>query len=151
MGPNALVVRTAWVYAAGGANFVRTMLRLMREREEIRVVADQIGAPTWATGLASTLLGLVARGARGIFHHSDGGVASWYDFAVAIYEEGRELGLLDHDVTILPIPTSAYPTPAARPPFSLLDTSETRKVLGDRASHWRTNLRTMLKEEKALG
>lgn len=151
VGPNALVVRTAWVYAAGGANFVRTMLRLMREREEIRVVADQIGAPTWATGLASTLLGLVARGARGIFHHSDGGVASWYDFAVAIYEEGRELGLLDHDVTILPIPTSAYPTPAARPPFSLLDTSETRKVLGDRASHWRTNLRTMLKEEKALG
>lgn len=150
-GPDALVVRTAWVYAAGGANFVRTMLRLMREREELHVVADQIGAPTWAPGLASTLLGLVAQGARGIFHHSDAGVASWYDFAVAIHEEGRELGLLDRDVSILPIPTSAYPTPAARPLFSLLDTSATRGALGDRVPHWRSNLRTMLKEEKALG
>lgn len=150
-GSDALVVRTAWVYAAGGANFVRTMLRLMREREEIRVVADQIGAPTWAPGLASTLLGLVAGGARGIFHHSDAGVASWYDFAVAIYEEGRVLGLLDRDMTILPISTSAYPTPAARPRFSLLDTSATREALGDQVPHWRTNLRIMLKEEKALG
>lgn len=150
-GADALIMRTAWVYAAGGANFVRTMLRLMREREELHVVTDQIGAPTWAPGLASTLLALAARGARGIFHHSDAGVASWYDFAVAIYEESRALGLLDRDVTIVPISASAYPTPAARPAFSLLDSSATREMLGDRTPHWRSNLRIMLKEEKALG
>ena len=79
-----LLVRTAWVYEAGGANFVRTMIRLMKEREELGVVADQIGAPTWATGLARTLWGLVEREASGTFHHCDAGVASWYDFAVAI-------------------------------------------------------------------
>lgn len=150
-GEDAIVLRTAWVYTAGGANFVRTMLRLMREREELRVVADQIGAPTWAPGLAATLLGLVAKKAHGTFHHSDAGVASWYDFAVAIYEEGRALGLLERDVAIVPIPTSAYPTPASRPAFSLLDSSATRAVLGDRPPHWRVNLRTMLKEEKTLG
>lgn len=150
-GLDALIVRTAWVYAAGGANFVRTMLRLMREREELRVVVDQIGAPTWASGLAATLLGLVNKQARGIFHHSDAGVTSWYDFAVAIHEEGKELGLLDRDVAIVPISASAYPTPAARPAFSLLDSSKTRDILGDRLQHWRANLRTMLKEEKALG
>lgn len=150
-GPDALIVRTAWVYAAGGANFVRTMLRLMREREELRVVVDQIGAPTWASGLAATLLGLADRQARGIFHHSDAGVASWYDFAVAIHEEGRALGLLQRDVAIVPIPASAYPTPAARPAFSLLDSSKTHEILGDRPVHWRANLQTMLKEEKTLG
>lgn len=150
-GSDAIILRTAWVYAAGGANFVRTMLRLMRERDEIRVVADQIGAPTYAPGLAATLLGLVANDARGTFHHSDAGVASWYDFAVAIFEEARALGLLERDVMVLPIPSSAYPTPAARPAFSLLDSSATRAVLGDRPPHWRENLRTMLKEEKALG
>ena len=150
-GPDALIVRTAWVYTAGGANFVRTMLRLMKERDQLSVVVDQIGAPTWAPGLAATLLGLVEKGATGIYHHSDAGVASWYDFAVAIYEESRASGLLDRDVTILPIPASSYPTPAARPAFSLLDSSKTREVLGDRPPHWRVNLRTMLKEEKALG
>lgn len=150
-GPDALIVRTAWVYTAGGANFVRTMLRLMAERDELRVVVDQIGAPTWAPGLAATLLGLVAKDAHGMFHHSDAGVASWYDFAVAIYEEGRAVGLLDRDVAVIPIPASAYPTPAARPAFSLLDSSATRAVLGDRPPHWRVNLRTMLLEEKALG
>ncbi|HUD28057.1 MAG TPA: dTDP-4-dehydrorhamnose reductase [Novosphingobium sp.] len=150
-GPDALIVRTAWVYTAGGANFVRTMLRLMRERDELRVVVDQIGAPTWAPGLASTLLGLVEKDVRGIFHHSDSGVASWYDFAVAIYEEGRVRGLLDRDVSIVPIPSSDYPTPASRPAFSLLNSSATRAVLGDRPPHWRDNLRIMLEEEKTLG
>ncbi|PEQ10956.1 dTDP-4-dehydrorhamnose reductase [Novosphingobium sp. PC22D] len=149
-GPDALIVRTAWVYAAGGGNFVRTMLRLMRERDELRVVTDQIGAPTYAPGLAATLLGLLDAGARGTFHYSDAGVASWYDFAVAIHEESRALGLLERDVAIIPIPASAYPTPAARPAFSLLDSSATRDVLHDRPPHWRINLRTMLKEESAL-
>ena len=146
-----LLVRTAWVYTAGGANFVRTMLRLMREKDELRVVADQIGAPTWAPGLARVLWDLAARGAEGTWHHSDAGVASWYDFAVAIQEEALALGMLDRAVPVIPIPTASYPTPARRPAFSLLDCSETRALLGDGHVHWRAQLRRMLEEEKALG
>lgn len=146
-----LLIRTAWVYEAGGANFVRTMIRLMNEREELGVVADQIGAPTWATGLAHTIWGLVDKGASGTFHHSDAGVASWYDFAVAIAEEAHALGLIARIPAIRPIATSDYPTPASRPAFSLLDCSATRAALGQEAVHWRTNLRLMLKEEAQLG
>lgn len=146
-----LLVRTAWVYEAGGANFVRTMIRLMRERDHLRVVADQIGAPTWATGLATTLWGLALKDATGIYHHSDAGVASWYDFAVAIGEEAVAAGLLDRTITVEPIPSSAYPTPARRPAFSLLDSTATRAALGETPVHWRTHLRTMIKEEAALG
>ncbi|MEN7538091.1 dTDP-4-dehydrorhamnose reductase [Aurantiacibacter flavus] len=142
-----LLVRTAWVYTACGANFVRTMLRLMAEKPALNVVTDQIGAPTWAPGLARTIWGLVAKDASGTFHHSDAGVASWYDFAVAIQEEALALGLLEASIPITPIPTSAYPTPAKRPAFSLLDCSKTRDLLGDGHTHWRTHLRTMLKEE----
>lgn len=150
-GDDAIIVRTSWVYAAGGANFVRTMLRLMRERDELRVVADQIGSPTWATGLARTLWGLAATDRPGIYHHRDAGVASWYDFAVAIAEEAHAVGLIARIPAIVPIVTSDYPTPAKRPSFSVLDVSSTRSLLGDAHVHWRTNLKTMLKEEKALG
>lgn len=150
-GPAALIVRTSWVYTAGRSNFVRTMLRLLAERDSLAVVADQISAPTWAPGLATTIWGLVAKQARGTFHHSDAGVASWYDFAVAIQEEALALGLLTRAVPITPITTSQYPTPAQRPAFSLLDCSNTRELLGDEHTHWRVNLRRMLKEEQALG
>lgn len=151
LGENDLLVRTAWVYEAGGANFVRTMLRLMNEREELGIVADQIGSPTWATGLARTIWDLVGKDVSGIFHHSDDGVASWYEFAVAIAEEAHALGLIASIPNIKPISTSDYPTPASRPAYSVLDCSKTRKVLGDARIHWRTNLRSMLIEEKALG
>jgi dTDP-4-dehydrorhamnose reductase len=150
-GDEAIIVRTSWVYAAGGANFVRTMLRLMRERDELRVVADQIGSPTWAKGLATTIWGLAEKDATGIWHHRDAGIASWYDFAVAIAEEAHAVGLLDRIPAIHPIATSEYPTPARRPAFSVLDVTATREILGDVSTHWRSNLRTMLKEEKALG
>ncbi len=146
-----ILVRTAWVYTAGGANFVRTMLRLMAEKPVLGVVVDQIGAPTWAPGLAKTIWGLVEKEASGTFHHSDAGVASWYDFALAIQEEALAIGLLDKAIPITPIPTSAYPTPARRPHFSLLDCGRTRKLLGDDHTHWRVNLRKMLEEEKAIG
>lgn len=146
-----LLVRTAWVYEAGGANFVRTMIRLMKEREELGVVADQIGSPTWATGLALTIWGLAERQQSGTFHHSDAGVASWYDFAVAIAEEAHALGLLPRIPAIRPITTADYPTPTRRPAFSLLDCRATRAALGDTPVHWRTNLRLMLKEEAHLG
>ncbi|OYX64245.1 MAG: dTDP-4-dehydrorhamnose reductase [Sphingomonadales bacterium 32-64-17] len=146
-----LLVRTAWVYTAGGTNFVRTMLRLMAEKPALNVVADQIGAPTWAPGLGRTIWGLVAKEASGTFHHSDAGVASWYDFAVAIQEEALALGMLGKAIPITPIPTSAYPTPAARPAFSLLDCSKTRALLEDGHTHWRCNLRAMLTEELSNG
>ena len=151
VGEGGLIVRTSWVYAPGGGNFVRTMLRLMRERDELSVVHDQIGAPTLASGLASTIWALVAVNATGTYHHRDAGVASWYDFAVAIQEEALAIGLLTRAIPIRPIPSSAYPVPARRPAFSLLDDSATRALLGDATPHWRVNLRKMLKEEQTLG
>lgn len=146
-----LLVRTAWVYEAGGANFVRTMIRLMKERDELRVVADQIGSPTWATGLARTIWALVEKGANGTFHHSDDGAISWHEFAVAIAHEANGLGLIPRIPAIHAISTADYPTPARRPAFSLLDCSATRAFLGDAPVHWRTNLRLMLEEEAKLG
>ena len=148
--PEDLLVRTAWVYEAGGANFVRTMIRLMRERDELAVVADQVGSPTWATGLARTLWALIERQATGTFHHSDEGAISWHEFAVAIAEEAHALGLIARIPAIRAIPTTDYPTPARRPAFSLLDCSATRAFLGDEAVPWRANLRAMLEEEARL-
>jgi dTDP-4-dehydrorhamnose reductase len=145
-GPDALIVRTAWVYAPKGHNFVRTMLRLMAERDEVRVVADQIGTPTYAPDLAAALWALATKGITGIHHYTDSGAASWYDFAVAIQEEDCALGLLSRAVPVIPIATADYPTPATRPHYSVLDKSSTFAALGGAAPHWRANLRLMLKE-----
>lgn len=144
-GAGALIVRTAWVYGGHGNNFVRTMLRLMAERDELRVVADQIGTPTWATSLAQAIWKLVAADARGIYHYTDSGAASWYDFAVAIQEEALAIGLLDRAIPVLPIPSSAYSTPARRPHYSILDKEATSALIGA-PPHWRSNLRLMLAE-----
>lgn len=150
-GADAIILRTSWVYAAGGQNFVRTMLRLMREREEVRVVADQIGTPTWATRLADAIWALTIQDRTGIWHYTDSGTASWYEFAVAIAEEALALGLLERPVQVIPITTEEYPTPARRPAYSVLDCSATYAALGSEVPHWRENLRKMLEEEKALG
>lgn len=148
--PNSLIVRTAWVYGVDGGNFVKTMLRLMAERDEIRVVADQIGTPTHAASLARAIWALMGQGATGIAHVTDAGVASWYDFAQAIQEEAFAIGLLDRLVPILPIATEDYPTPAVRPAFSVLDKSATSALLGVPAAHWRTELRLMLIQLKEM-
>jgi dTDP-4-dehydrorhamnose reductase len=150
-GDQALIVRTAWVYGPVGGNFVRTMLRLMGERPEVRVVADQVGTPTYAPALASALWSLSAAGAQGIHHYTDAGVASWYDFAIAIQEEALALGLRDVDVPVIPIATSDFPTPARRPSYSVLDKRSTYEILGGATPHWRRNLRTMLKEIRENG
>ena len=150
-GSDAIICRTGWVYSAGRSNFVRTMLRLMRERDQVRVVDDQIGTPTHAHGLAETLWGLALRNRPGIYHHRDAGIASWYDFAVAIAEEASAIGLLEGQPCILPISTAGYPTPAARPAYSVLDDSQTRLLLSDRTVHWRKALREVLAQEKARG
>jgi len=141
---DALIVRTAWVYAAQGANFVHTMLRLMRTRDEVRVVADQIGTPTFAGSLAEAIWRLVAQGRTRIWHYTDSGQASWHDFALAIQEEALALGLLTRAVPIIPISTADYPTAAHRPGYSVLDCTATAAALGAPAPPWRDNLRTML-------
>ena len=146
-GGDAIVLRTAWVYASLGRNFVLTMLRLMREKPEVRVVADQIGTPTWATGIAQAIWGLIEVSAPGgIYHWTDLGIATWYDFAVAIQEEALVRGLLSRAVPVIPIATADYPTPAQRPMFSVLNTAATRALLRVPAQHWRYNLRMMLDE-----
>ena len=149
-GEKALIIRTAWVYASEGANFVLTMLRLMRERGAVKVVADQVGTPTWASSLAGAIWELIAQDARGTYHYTDSGVASWYDFAFAIAEEGVALGLLDAMPEVTPVTTKEFPTPAKRPPYSVLDKSKTSALIGP-APHWRVNLRKMLQEVAANG
>jgi dTDP-4-dehydrorhamnose reductase len=142
-----IVLRTAWVYAAAGRNFALTMLRLMREKDQVSVVSDQIGTPTWAGGIAAAIWGLIEAGAPGgVYHWTDLGVASWYDFAVAIQDEALARGLLHRAVPVTPIPSAAYPTRARRPAFSVLDTGSTRALIKVPARHWRHNLRTMLDE-----
>ena len=142
---SGIVLRTAWVYAAAGRNFALTMLRLMREKEQVSVVCDQIGTPTWAAGIAAAIWGLVESGAAaGVYHWTDLGVASWYDFAVAIQDEALARGLLSRAVPVIPISSAAYPTKARRPAFSVLDTAATRALIKVPARHWRHNLRTML-------
>ena len=152
LGDRALIVRTAWVYAANGSNFVKTMLRLMRERDEVRVVADQIGTPTWASSLANAIWCMIERQLSGIHHWTDAGQASWYDFAVAIGELGFEEGLLTSPPKVQAIPTSEFPTPAQRPKFSVLDKEATWAGLEGTDClppvHWRENLGTMLRELK---
>jgi dTDP-4-dehydrorhamnose reductase len=142
----AVIVRTAWVYAATGANFVRTMLRVMRANGAVRVVADQVGTPTAARSLAQALWRIAGNPEiRGIHHWTDAGVASWYDFAVAIAEEGAKLGLVSRDVAVTPIATSDYPTPARRPAYSVLDKGSLAPY-GLSPTHWRKRLRGVLKE-----
>jgi dTDP-4-dehydrorhamnose reductase len=142
----SVLVRTAWVYAADGTNFVRTMLRVMNANRAVRVVADQVGTPTAARGLAETLWKIVAQPQiAGIHHWTDAGVASWYDFAVAIAEEGASLGLVPADVTVAPIATVDYPTPARRPSYSVLDKTSLTS-LGLVPTHWRARLRGVLGE-----
>jgi dTDP-4-dehydrorhamnose reductase len=139
-GAAGIVLRTSWIYAAAGKNFVLTMLRLMRER-------DQIGAPTWAASVGAAIWRLIEIDAgAGVYHWTDLGVASWYDFAVAIQEEALTRGLLLRAIPILPVPSADYPTRAIRPAFSVLDTALTRTMIGERGAYWRHNLRLMMDE-----
>jgi dTDP-4-dehydrorhamnose reductase len=142
--PEGLIVRTAWVYGPTGANFLATMLRLMATRPQIDVVTDQIGTPTSTLTLAAALWDLAQKRASGVLHFTDAGVASWYDFAQAIAEDAMAAGLLERAPPVRPILTADYPTPAARPAFSLLDKSAAYALLGAPAPHWRLALRLVL-------
>ena len=144
------LIRTAWVYSSHGNNFVKTMLRLMAEKPQLGVIDDQIGTPTWAKGLAEACTSAAENKTAGVYHWTDEGVASWYDFALAIQELGIDKGLLDIDIPVLPIPSSQYPTPAKRPHYSVLDKQTSREAFAScKPTHWRKQLASMLDELKA--
>ena len=140
------ILRTSWVYSSHGNNFVKTMLRLMAEKPQLGVIDDQIGSPTWAKGLARACVEAASQRTAGIYHWSDEGVCSWYDFAIAIQQLGLEKGLLEQAVPVKPIPSSAYPTPAKRPHYSVLDKTLTRETFTSPLNHWREQLSAMMDE-----
>lgn len=141
--PSTIIIRTSWVYSAHGNNFVKTMLRLMKERPEIKVVNDQEGCPTYAADLANAIMQIVGshlngNNAAGIFHYSNAGAITWFQFAQAIQEEA---GL---SCTVLPIPSSAFPTPAKRPAYSVMDIQDIATVFGVALKPWRESLKVCL-------
>jgi dTDP-4-dehydrorhamnose reductase len=141
----AILIRTSWLYSKTGSNFVKTMLRLMRERDELSIVADQFGSPTWADSLAEVVWGFGSAAERsGVFHWSDAGQTNWQEFALAIQEEGLSLGLLETAIPIHAIKTEDYRTAATRPAYSVLDSSLTQAALNIQPTDWRANLRQML-------
>ncbi|WP_281238860.1 dTDP-4-dehydrorhamnose reductase [Flavobacterium praedii] len=124
--PSAIIIRTSWVYSSFGANFVKTMSRLMQERDSLNVVNDQIGSPTYAADLAQAIMTIITHPnwEAGIYHFSNEGAISWYEFALAIQEIGG------FDCAVSGIPSSAYPTPAKRPQYSLLDKTKIKATFG---------------------
>lgn len=140
--PNAMIIRTAWLYSEFGKNFVKTMLQLAETRPEINVVADQIGTPTYAGDLADAIYSIIRhdKWIPGIYHFTDTGVASWYDFTKAIFE------LAGKNVRVNPIPTSAYPTPAKRPLYSVLSKTKIANTFGLQIPYWRDSLKKCLAE-----
>jgi dTDP-4-dehydrorhamnose reductase len=145
------IIRTSWVYSVHGNNFVKTILRLLKEKEKLGIIVDQIGSPTWTYGLARAVWSITGKSnVPALLHWSDEGVASWYDFTVAIQEEALDIGIISRAIPIDAIPSTDYPLPAQRPNFSVLEKSDTWKLLGFRAKHWRQSLRKMLLEIKDL-
>jgi dTDP-4-dehydrorhamnose reductase len=141
--PNSRIVRTAWLYGRNGPNFVLTMLRLAREGKPIRVVSDQLGSPTWTGHLAPAVLELAGADQTGIFHLTNSGTASWFDFAQAI------VAASDHDVPVSPIPTAEYPTPAPRPAYSVLANRRWLELGQEPLPDWTEGLKGYLSELKA--
>ncbi len=140
------IIRTSWLYSEHGHNFCKTMLRLGKERDVLNVVSDQVGTPTYAGDLANVILKIIARDsvAYGTYHYSNEGVASWYDFAAAIFD------ISNIDVKVLPIRSEAYPTPAERPAFSVMDKSKIKNELEIEIPYWRDSLVTALQKIKLL-
>ena len=145
------VIRTSWVYSAHGNNFVKSMLRFMAERPELNIVVDQIGTPTWAKTLARVCWRACDGKIEGVFHWSDAGTSSWYDFAEAIQSLGLYHGLLGTKARLSPIPTEGYPLPARRPAYSVMDKSALLNALPEiENTHWREQLELMIIELKEL-
>lgn len=147
-GARHAILRTAWVYAAHGRNFLHTMLRLARERDELRVVGDQVGAPTSAAWIADASARILAHGVptSGTWHLVAAGETSWHGFAEAIMDEALAAGLLRRTPRVLPIATADYPTPARRPAYSVLDVAKLRRDFGIVPPDWRDGLRAVVGE-----
>lgn len=139
--PETIIIRTSWVYSEFGKNFVKTMIRLMAEKDSINVVNDQVGSPTYAADLAEAILQIIQSGKwkGGIYHFSNTGIISWYDFANGIKE------IIGSACQVNPIPTSQYPTPAKRPGYSAMDASKMAEVFGIRLKDWKESLAVCLK------
>ena len=133
-------LRTSWLYSEFAGNFVKTMRKLGRERDELRIIWDQVGTPTYAIDLAGVILHLIETESQafGLYHYSNEGLTSWYDFATAIFE------LSNIPVKTTPIRTAEYPTKATRPPFSVMDKTKAKTQLGIAIPHWRTSLKACL-------
>ena len=150
------ILRTAWVYGSQGkGNFVKTMLRLGADRPEIRVVADQVGTPTWSSEIAKAIAALSPHflepvAPSGIYHFTNSGITSWYDFAVAIFEEAEAIGFPLKLERVVPITTAEYPTPTQRPPYSALACQKISAILQTSPPQWRQSLRQMLTELYSL-
>lgn len=142
----AVIIRTAWLYSTFGNNFVKTMLKLGKEREALNVVFDQIGTPTYAADLAHTIMQVIEKGIiPGTYHFTNEGVTSWYDFTIAIH---RIAGI--KSCKVQPIHTSEYPTPAMRPHYSVLDKTKIKQTYGIEIPHWEESLNTCIQVLKAL-
>ena len=151
-----LILRTAWVYGSRGhGNFVKTMLRLGKERSELKVVADQVGSPSWSYDIALAITQLISKSSedesiKGIYHYTNSGVASWYDLAVATFAEARELGFPLEIERVIPISTAEFPTPTERPAYSVLSKAKITAAIGVHPPYWRDSLRKMLAEWQSL-
>ena len=147
----AYIIRTAWLYGKHGGNFVATMLRLMNERDEIKVVNDQRGSPTWAFDLAAAIIALIQAVDSGktvppgIYHYTNEGDISWFDFARAIFSQGRELGRVSGECAVKPCGSAEYPAKVTRPAYSVLDKSKIKSILGITIPRLDKSLREFLK------
>ena len=142
---DAIIIRTSWVYSSHGANFVKTMMRLMPTKPELRVVADQFGSPTYAADLATAIMQIIESGKwqSGIYHYRNEGIISWADFAQAIKE------LIKSDCEVVRIPTTEYPTPAKRPLYTAMDISKIKAVYGITPPHWKDSLQICIAQLQA--
>lgn len=142
--PESIIIRTSWLYSSFGANFLKTIIRLCGERDELGIVADQIGSPTYAFDLAMTIKSICESeklsSTNGIFHFSNQGVGSWYDFAVCIAQQ------IGSKTKINPIATSQYPTPATRPHYSVMNTSKIKSTFGISIPHWQASVADCIKK-----
>ena len=146
--PNVIIIRTSWLYSTTGSNFVKTVLRLADERDKLTIVADQIGTPTYAGDLAESILKIISFSekahsfANGIYHFSNEGVCSWYDFAKAVLE------IKAINKSVIPISTEDFPTPAPRPFYSVLDKTKIKNTFNFIIPHWRESLEKCLEQLK---
>lgn len=143
--PEHFILRTSWLYSEYGANFVKAMLKFGAERDELNIIADQVGSPTYAIDLAGAILDIIESGKTvyGVYHYSNEGVTSWYDFAMGVFD------ISGTEVKVNPIPTSQYPTRAVRPKFSVMDKSKIKSTFGITIPYWRDSLKVCIERLKS--